>query len=128
MNVGKASVTVKLKGNYTGSKTVAFKITPKNTTISSLAAASKAFTVKWKKQAEKMSKSYITGYQIQYATDKEFTKNKKTLTVKGYSITGKKITGLKSNTTYYVRIRTYKTVSDTNYYSSWSGAKTVKTK
>ena len=29
---------------------------------------------------------------------------------------------------YYVQVRTYKTVSKVNYYSSWSGKKTVVTK
>lgn len=35
---------------------------------------------------------------------------------------------LKAKKKYYVRIRTYKTVKKKNYYSTWSGAKSVKTK
>ena len=128
LNVGTATVTVTGKGNFTGSVKKTFKILPKGSSIVSLTPESKAVTVKWKKQAAKMSKGYITGYQIQFATDKNFTKNKKTFTVKGYSITGKKASGLLAGKTYYVRIRTYKTVSGTNYYSDWATVKTVKTK
>lgn len=127
-DVGRAYVTVTLKGNYSGTKSASFVINPKGTAVSTLTAASKAFTAKWTKQSEKMSTSVITGYQIQYATDKAFTKNKKTITVKGYGTTGKKITGLKAKTTYYVRIRTYKTVGGTNYYSAWSSVRGIKTK
>lgn len=126
-NVGTYKVTVKMKGNYSGSKTVSFKINPKGTTLSGVTKGKKAATIKWKKQAAKMSTSRITGYQIQLACDSKFTKNKKTVNVKGYSKTLKKITGLKGGKRYYVQIRTYKKVGNTTYYSSWSKAKTVTT-
>ena len=42
--------TYTLKGNYSGTKSLTYTIIPKGTSISSLSAASKAFTVKWKKQ------------------------------------------------------------------------------
>ena len=127
-NVGSYKVTVKLKGNYSGSKAVSFKINPKGTTLSTLTAASKAITVKWKKQATKMATSTITGYEIQLATDSAFTKNVKKVTVAGYTKVSKKVTGLLGARTYYVRVRTYKTVDGTKYYSDWSAVKTVKTK
>ena len=126
-NVGKASVKVTLKGNYSGSRTVTFKINPKGTTLGTPARASKAATINWTKQAAKMSSSRITGYQIQLATDSSFTKNKKTVTVKGYSNISRKVTGLKGGVKYWVRIRTYKIVNETRYYSPWSKAKTVTT-
>lgn len=120
--VGAYKVTVTFKGsNYSGSKTLSYTIKPKATTISSLTASSKGFTVKWKKQA-----TQTTGYQIQIATDAKFTKNVKTYTVSKNSTVSKKITGLKGKTKYYVRIRTYK--SSSTYASSWSGYKTVTTK
>jgi len=75
-----------------------------------------------------MSKSRITGYQIQLATNKMFTKNKKTETVKGYKKASKKVKKLKGKKKYYVKIRTYKTVGGKRYYSPWSKVKTVKTK
>lgn len=75
-----------------------------------------------------MSKSRITGYQIQVATDKKFTKNKKTVTVKGHKKTSKTIKKLKAKKKYYVHVRTYKKVGTVKYYSSWSKTKSVKTK
>ena len=127
-NVGKYNVTVKLKGNYSGSKTVSFKINPKGSSVSKLAAVKKGFNVTWARQKTKMSTSVITGYQIQYSTNKKFSSGNKTITVKGYNSATKAIRKLASKKTYYVRIRTYKTVSKVNYYSGWSAAKAVKTK
>ncbi len=122
-NVGKYTVTVKFKGNYSGTVKKTFTIKPKATSISSLTSKSKGFTVKRKKQA-----TQTTGYQIQYATNSKFTKNKKTVTVSKNKTTSKKISNLKAKKKYYVRVRTYKTVNGKKIYSSWSKAKTVKTK
>ena len=105
-----------------------FKVIPKGTKITDLKASKKAFTVKWKKQSSKMSKNRIGYYQIQYARNSKFTSGKKTVTVKGYKATSKKIKGLKKGKTYYVRVRTYMKVDGTKYYSKWSAAKKVKTK
>ena len=116
------------KGNYTGTTKATYKINPKGTSLKKPKKAKKAITVKWKKQAAKMSKSRITGYQIQLATDKQFTKNKKTVNVKGYKKVSKKVKKLKAKKKYYVRIRTYKTVSGQKYYSAWSKVKAIKTK
>ena len=126
-NVGTYKVTVKLKGNYSGSKAVSFKINPKGTTLSTVTAASKGFTAKWNKQTAKMASSVITGYQIQYSRSSTFATGNKTVTVKGYKNISKKITGLKAGKKYYVRIRTYKTVSGKPYYSAWSAKKSVTT-
>ena len=126
-NVGTYKVTVKMKNNYSGSKTVSFKINPKGTYLTTLTKAKEAATVKWKKQDAKMSTSRITGYQIQLATNSTFTKNKKLVTVEGYSKTTRKVTNLKGGKKYYVRIRTYKKIGTAKYYSPWSKAKTVTT-
>lgn len=121
-NVGKYYVKITFKGNYSGTKTLSFKINPKSTRISKLTAGKKKITVKWKKQS-----SQITGYQIQYVTNKSF-KNKKIKTIKKNTTTSKTISKLKANKKYYVRIRTYKKVNGKKYYSSWSKIKTIKTK
>ncbi len=121
-NVGKYSVKITFKGNYSGSKTLYFTIKPKSTSISKLTASKKAFTVKWKKQS-----TQVTGYQIQYSTSSKF-KSTKTVTVSKNSTTSKKISKLKAKKKYYVRIRNYKTVKGTKYYSAWSKAKSVTTK
>lgn len=95
---------------------------PSSTSISSLSAASRGFKVTWKKTSAK-----ATGYQLQYATDSGFTKNKKTIKVKGISKSSKTVKNLKAKTNYYVRVRTYRTISGKTYYSSWSKKKKVKT-
>ena len=87
------------------------------TTITSVKSQSKAFTVKWKK------KSGITGYQIQYSTNSKFKKGNKSIKIKNAKTRSKKITKLKSNKKYYVRIRTYKGKK----YSKWSKVKSIKT-
>ena len=120
-NVGTYTVKITFKGNYSGSVSKTFKINPKNTSISGLTAQSKAFTVKLKKYT-----TQTTGYQIQYSTSSNFS-NAKTVTVKN-STTSKKISKLTGKKKYYVRVRTYKTVGKTNYYSGWTKAKTVTTK
>ena len=122
-NAGKYSVKVTFKGKYEGTVTKTFTIVPKSTTISSLTAVSKGFTVKWKKRT-----TQTTGYQIQIATDSKFTKGVKSYTVSSNTTVSKRITGLTAKKKYYVRIRTYKIVNSTKYYSSWSGSKTVTTK
>lgn len=92
------------------------------TTITSVKAQSKAFTVKWKK------KSGITGYQIQYSANSKFKRGNKTIKIKKVKTLSKKITGLKPSKKYYVRIRTYKIVNKKTYYSNWSKKKCVTTK
>ena len=121
-NVGVADVKVTFKENYTGSVSEVFKIKPKGTSVSSLSAKFKGFTVKWNKQA-----TQTTGYQIQYSTDKNFSKNNKTVTVSSNSTTSKTITDLTAKKKYYVRIRTYKLVDGTKYCSSWSSSKNITT-
>ncbi|MGN0533985.1 MAG: fibronectin type III domain-containing protein [Eubacterium sp.] len=121
-NVGKYAVKITFKGNYSGTKTLYFTIKPKATSISSVSAGSKKFTVKWKKQA-----TQTTGYQIQYSTNSKFSKAK-TVTVSKNSTTSKTVSKLSGKKKYYVRVRTYKTVGSTKYYSAWSKAKAVTTK
>jgi hypothetical protein len=60
-----------------------------------------------------------TGYQLQYATDKKFKKNKKTVKIKKNKTTKHTIKNLKSGTTYYVRIRSYKKSKKKTKYSKW---------
>ena len=122
-NVGKYSVKITFKGTYSGSKSMSFVINPKGTSISKLTGAKKGMTVKWKKQSIQ-----TTGYQVMYATNSKFKSGSKTMTVSSSKTTSKKITKLKAKKKYYVKVRSYKTVSGTKYYSEWSKAKTAKTK
>ena len=121
--VGTAKVKITFKNDYTGYFIKTFKINPKGTSLTSVSKKKKSFTAKWKKQ-----KTQTSGYQLQYATDSGFTKNKKTLTIKGVDKSSKTVSSLKSKKKYYVRIRTYKTVNNKKYYSAWSAYKAVTTK
>ena len=124
--VGKYAVKITFKGKYSGTKTLYFTIKPKATSISSLKAGSKKFTVKWKKQA-----TQTTGYQVQYSASSKFSKAK-TVTVGKNTTVSKKISKLSGKKKYYVRVRTYKTVKingkSIRIYSGWSKTKTVTTK
>ena len=108
--------------DYTGTVIKTFQIIPGWTYIKSLRGKKKAVTVKWKKQAQQ-----TTGYQIQYSRNKKF-KDAKIITIRDNKKVSKKIKKLKSKKKYYVRIRTFKTVSGKDYYSEWSGKKSVKTR
>ena len=111
-----------MKGDYTGTKTLTFKINPPKTSVSKLTGGTKKMTAVIGKKT-----TGVTGYQVQYSTVKSF-KTYKTKTVSSYKTTSATLTGLKAKTTYYVRVRTYKTVNGTKYYSAWSAVKSAKTK
>lgn len=126
-SVGQYKVTVTFTGNYSGTESLSFTITPKKTSLSSVKAKKKAIVIKWKKQT-----AQTTGYQLQYSTDKNFKKNTKTVTITKNKTTSKTISKLKAKKKYYVRIRTYKTArvngKSKKIYSAWSGKKSVTTK
>ena len=92
------------------------------TKITKTTGAKKKLTVKWKK----ISKA--TGYQIQVATDKKFTKNKKSITISKNKTISTTIKKLKSKKKYYIRVRTYRKVGGKKVYSGWCSVKNVKTK
>ncbi|MCI8327358.1 MAG: leucine-rich repeat protein [Lachnospiraceae bacterium] len=126
-NVGIYTVTVKFKNNYSGSVKKTFTIQPKATKLSSISARSKGFIAKWKKQS-----SQTTGYEIQYSINGKFKRNNAIKNVKKNKTVSQKISKLKANKKYYVRIRTYKTVKingkSKKIYSDWSKSKSVRTK
>ena len=125
------SVKVDKNGKVTIAKNFVGKATTKKVTVTVNPAKVKLTGVKnykgkklkayWKKNTK------VTGYQIQYSTSSKF-KSAKTVTVKGYKSTSKTITKLTKNKKYYVRVRTYKTVSKVNYYSGWSNVKSITIK
>ncbi len=123
--VGKATITV------TASATKTYQETVKKVTVTVNPAKVKLTGVKnykgkklkayWKKNTK------VTGYQVQYSTSSKF-KSAKTVTVKGCKNTSKNIYQLAKKKKYYVRVRTYKTVSKVNYYSGWSNVKSITIK
>lgn len=122
-SVGTAKIKIIGTGNYNGTITKTFKINPKGTSLKSVKKGKKSFKATWKKS----SKTWTTGYQVQYSTSKKF-KKAKTATVKSYKKTKVTVKKLKKRKTYYVHMRTYKTVKGKKYYSGWSKIKKVKTK
>ena len=120
--VGKYKIKITFKGDYTGTKSIYYTINPKGTKVSSVSAAKKSLKVKISKQS-----TQTTGYQIQYSTSSKF-KSAKTKTISSYKTTSYTIKSLKAKKTYYVRVRTYKTVDGKKYYSDWSKAVKKKTK
>ncbi len=119
--VGKASATVTGKGKYTGTKKISFVIVPKAVAISSVKAGKEKVTVLWKRGTG------ITGYEIQYSLKKSF-KGAETVLIRKPKTVSTVIGNLKPGKTYYVRVRTYKTVKGTVYYSAWSDARSARVK
>ena len=126
-NVGQYTVKITFSGNYKGTVTKTFTIDPKGTSLKSVKAGKKSFTANWKAQ-----KTQTSGYQVQYSTNKKFAKSVKTSTISKNTTVKKTVKKLKAKKTYYVRVRTYKTVKvgkkSVKIYSGWSAAKKVKTK
>lgn len=126
-SAGRATVIVEGKGRYSGMVCSHFTIAPKGTSIRKVTRKSRTATVRWKKQASRMTSSRITGYQIRYSS-KSSMNGAKTISVRGYSKTAKKIGGLKKNKKYYFRIRTYLTTDEEIIYSGWSKKRSLRTK
>ena len=80
----------------------------------------KKIEVTWKKQKG------VTGYEVQYSTNKDFKKGVHTKKVTGAAKVKVTIKGLKKNKKYYVRIRAYKKVDGKKYVSKWSKKKSIK--
>ena len=120
-NIGTAYVKVIGLGNYSGSKTLSFKILPKKMSPVSVKSKKKSeLSVNWTKD------NAVSGYYIQYSTDRNFKNGVKKITVNQKSkVTLKKVSSKK---TYYVRIASYKKVGGKTYVGSYSTAKKVRVK
>ena len=94
---------------------------PSGAALSKVTGAGKAFTAQWKQNKT------VNGYQIQYSLKSNFS-GAKTVTVKSNKTLKTTVKKLGAKKVYYVRIRTFKTMSKVNYYSAWNKAVKVKTK
>ncbi len=122
-SVGKYTVTVTFKGNYSGTKKLTFEIVPAKANLSKLTAGKKQLTATWK------TVSGVTGYEVQYSTSKKFTKKTtKTVTIKKAKTKKTTIKKLTKGKKYYVKVRAYKTVSGKKIYGAYSAVKNVKVK
>jgi hypothetical protein len=125
IDIGKASVVIKGKGNYVGIRPVTFKIVPTKTSVSKAAVGEKQIKATWKPVAKAQK---VTKYQVRYK-EKSAKKWSKPMTVSANSksVTIKK---LKKGKTYQIQVRSYKKItkgaSKGTYYSAWSKAKLSK--
>ena len=103
------------------SKKISVTVRPLTTSKLSLkSTAKKQATVSW------TATKSISRYQIYYSRRSDM-KNAKHITAKS-SAKSAVLKNLTSKKKYYVRIRTYKTVSGKKYYSTWSSVKSVTVK
>lgn len=79
----------------------------------------RAMTVKWNRNTE------ASGYQIQYFSIRS-PRSYKAVTISKNTTVSKTLARLITGKRYYVRIRSYKTVSGTTHYSAWSNVKSLK--
>lgn len=107
--IGTASVTIKGKGKYTGSKTLTFSIVPAKTKLSVKTGGSK-LTFTWN------AAKGAGGYQLYYSTNGGSYKKLTTTTKTTFSTTKLKL----SSNSYSFKIRSYKKVGSKTYYSAWS--------
>ncbi len=121
-NVGTFKAIVTFKGKTSKKYTLTYKIVPKSVSLNKVTKGTKSFKVTWKKAT-----AQTTGYQIAYSKYKNF-KTVGYKKVKGMKSTSTTVKKLAAKKTYFVKVRTYKTVGNKTYYSAWSKMKSVKTK
>lgn len=125
----KSKISYKASVNKNGTLTLEQIITQKASSSAKKPAKVKKVTTKRtsaKKATVSIKKvSGATGYQVTYATDKKFKKNKKSVFTKKNKVTLK---SLKKGKTYYVKVRAYKTAEGTKNYGSYSKVVTIKMK
>lgn len=120
-NVGTYRVTVKGKGNYTGTIVKTFKIIPISTNITKISRGKTSIKVNYNKRIYQVS-----GYQIRVSSSSKMT-NARYVKIGSYKTNNKTIKSLKRHKRYYVQIRTYKKTVSGTYYSSWSSIRSVVT-
>ena len=90
--------------------------------LNAVTPGSKQMTVKWS------GSKVFTGYQIKYATDRDFTKNVVAVKVTRPDQYQSVIKDLASGTTYYVTVRSYQVFEGMTYFGDWSNVLSAKVK
>ena len=118
VKVGKATVVITGTGKYTGTKEISFSILPNKVALKSVkSTARRKATVKFAKV-----KGGVTGYEVTYSVNKKFTKKKVVRTSKNTI----KLKKLKSQKSYYVKVRAFKVSGGEVLYGKYSKVKKVK--
>jgi hypothetical protein len=126
--IGKARITITAAEtkNYKSAKyEVTITVKPKKQKVT-LKIKKNKIVATWKKDSK------ASGYQIQCAANKKFTKNCKTIDVTQNTTTKDTFEKIKKKTKYYVRVRSYKKVKKNGktsiIYGSWSRIKVISSK
>lgn len=112
---------------YSQSVIARFVTYPPDVEITSIYSNYGGFTACWKKPSY-ATIDYIEGYQIEYSRSQNFENSTK-VNVSGLNSKSKSISGLSSDTTYYVRVRAYYSWKpSTDIYGNWSATYAIKVK
>jgi hypothetical protein len=121
--IGNYTAVVTFKGDYSGTVSKKFSITPKATVVTKLTKpAKKQIKVTWQKRTVQ-----VNGYQVRVSL-KQNMANPRTATVVGFNKNTTTIKNLKAKKKYWVQVRTYKTVNGVKIFSAWSAKRTIVTK
>ena len=116
--IGKAYITVRGRGNYTGSLTKSFTILPKSVWIKGTDETEHRFTARWEEPDEETD-----GFELQYSLDESFQKDVTNVTVKDAGKTSMTFDKLDKDKPQFIRIRAYKDVGGETFCSVWSPAR-----
>ena len=116
-SVGAYKVTITMKGNYSGTKTLTFNILPSKTSKITATQTTTTLKASWNKVTG------ATGYKVELLNSSG--KVVKTVTTTKLTYTFSK---LSAGTTYKIRVTAYKTISNKNQYSLSSTTLTTATK
>lgn len=119
LQIGKASVVIRGMGNFTGKKTITFKIVPQTPKIQKLKKNKKSFVITYS------SGKMVHGYQMEVSTASSFAAKK----TQKYILNGNRFEafGLK-NGTCYIRVKAYYSKKGKRYESGYTSKRKIKIK
>lgn len=119
LQIGKASVVIRGMGNFTGKKTITFKIVPQTPKIQKLKKNKKSFVVTYS------SGKMVHGYRMEVSTASSFAAKK----TQKYILNGNRFEacGLKKGT-YYIRVKAYYSKKGKRYESGYTSKRKIKIK
>ena len=119
LQIGKASVVIRGMGNFTGKKTITFKIVPQTPKIQKLKKNKKSFVITYS------SGKMVHGYRMEFSTASSFAAKK----TQKYILNGNRFEafGLKKGT-YYIRVKAYYSKKGKRYESGYTSKRKIKIK
>lgn len=119
LQIGKASVVIRGMGNFTGKKTITFKIVPQTPKIQKLKKNKKSFVITYS------SGKMVHGYRMEVSTASSFAAKK----TQKYILNGNRFEacGLKKGT-YYIRVKAYYSKKGKRYESGYTSKRKIKIK